>query len=243
MEWSDQGLVLSVNRHGESSVITHLLTRDHGRHAGLVRGGAGRRLRGTLQAGNKVRATWRGRLAEHLGSYTLECDAAYAAGLLDSPTALEALNAACALILSLLPEREPHAALYDGLELVLNALQNDSVWPALFVRWEVGLLQELGFGLDLESCAVTGQTHDLTHVSPRTGRAVCRVQALPYQDRLLRLPVFLTHGQVAAPDSPKPGDIQDGFRLSGYFLESRALAPQDQALPLSRARMLARLFR
>ncbi len=240
MEWSDQGLVLSVNQHGESSAIVQLLTRTHGRHAGLVRGGASRAQRGTLQAGNKVRATWRGRLAEHLGSYTVESDIAYAAGLLDSPIALEALNTVCALTLTLLPEHEPHEAIFDGLDLVLDALQQEDVWPALMVRWEVGFLQELGFGLDLETCAVTGQRHDLTHVSPRTGRAVSRAAAAPYKERLLRLPAFLTNNETT---SLEPDDLLDGFRLSGYFLESRALAHQTQALPPSRTRMLERLFR
>ncbi len=243
MEWSDSGLVLSIARHGESSAIVHLLTRAHGRHAGLVRGIASRAHRGALQAGNKVSATWRGRLSEHLGSYSVESEATYAAGLLDSPTALEALNASCALAQTLLPEREPHEAIYDGLDLVLDALSHDDVWPALLVRWEVGLLQELGFGLELETCAVTGQKHDLTHVSPRTGRAVSRYEAAPYKERLLRLPAFLTHGQTEAPTRPESDDIMDGFRLSGYFLETRALMPQTQALPPSRARMLGRLFR
>ena len=243
MEWNDQGLVLSIKRHGESSAVIHLLTRSHGRHAGLVRGIASRNMRGSLQIGNKVSATWRGRLAENLGSYTVESDVAYAARLLDSPIALEALNTICALALLLLPEREPHETIFDGLDLVLEAFSHEDIWPALLVRWEVGLLQELGFALDLEKCAVTGQTHDLTHVSPRTGRAVSRYEAAPYKERLLRLPGFLTHDERESSALPTPDDIQDGFRLSGHFLSTRALAPQAQALPPCRERMLERLYR
>ena len=173
MQWSDEGIVLSSRAHGETSAIAELLTRDHGRHLGLVRGGRSKRLRPVLQAGNLVQASWRARLSEHLGSYTLELEEAYAARIFDERAALAGLNTLSALA-RLLPEREPHAPLYDATRVVLSALSEGDHWPALLVRWEMGLLNELGFGLDLDACAATGETDDLVYVSPKTGRAVSR---------------------------------------------------------------------
>ena len=236
MEWSDQGIVLSVRRHGETATIATLLTQAHGRHAGLVHGGAGRRLRGVLQPGNRVSARWRARLSEHLGTMTCEVSAALAAPLLGDPLRLAGLSAACALADWALPEREPQATLHDGLLHLIESLPGNN-WPRLYVTWEVDLLRELGFGLDLESCAATGRNDSLAFVSPRTGRAVSLLAGEPYRDRLLTLPPFLTG--AAAIDAPR--DIIDGLTLTAYFLERHVLAVAGRRLPAARQRLAERL--
>ena len=240
MNWSDEGYVLSVRRHGEAAAIVNLLTREHGRHAGLVRGGAGRRLRGVLQPGNLVAAEWRGRVAEHLGSYTVEGMRDHAAGLLSDGNRLAGLTAAAAVTEAALPEREPHLAAHDGFAALLSALAETPNWAAIYVRFELGLLAELGFGLDLSHCAATGSTEDLAYVSPRSARAVSREAAAPYKEKLLPLPGFLL---------PKAGeklarqDILDGLKLTGYFLQTAVFAPHNQPLPMARERLVERISR
>lgn len=236
MEWHDDGIIIGARKHGETSVIATVLTRDHGRHAGLIRGGAGKRMRGIVQPGNKVRATWRARLAEHLGNFTLEPIESYAAAALSNGDRLSALTSACALIDAALPEREAHPALMDGLEILLCALNDDSVWPIIYVKWEIGLLAELGFGLDLTACAATGETDDLIYVSPKSGRAVSRAAGAPYKGRLLALPQFLV-------DSSAPADIVDGLRLTGYFLENHVFLHRDAKMPAARERLFDRAKR
>ncbi len=250
MHWTESGIVLSARKHGESSVIVNLLTSTHGRHVGLVRGGTGKRLRGVLQPGNEVTATWRARLAEPVGNYTLELAAARAAHLLDDRARLAALSSACAMAEAVLPEREPHAAVYAGLRVLLDALEADSAWPAVYVRWEMGLLAELGFGLDLRQCAATGGREDLVYVSPRSGRAVSRGAGAQYADRLLVLPTFLLGngdggGGMAGPDAAGPSgrDIIDGLALTGHFLELHVLAPHGLRMPAARGRLLDRISR
>src|SRR5216684_7905711 len=208
MQWQDNGFVLAARRHGESSLIVELLTRDHGRHAGLVRGGQSPRRRALLQPGNSVAAHWRGRLPEHLGTLDCELIEAHAARLLDDPDRLAALGAASALLLATLPEREPHADLYRSFAALLGALDSASSWPQAYVTWECGLLAALGFGLDLGSCAATGTNQDLAYVSPRSGRAVSREAGLPYHDKLLPLPAFLWRDELA-----RPVDIVAGLDL------------------------------
>lgn len=233
MDWQDDGIILSVKKYGETSAIVNLLTPMQGRHAGLVRGGFGKRLRGILQPGNKVQATWRARLPEHLGNFTIEPMKAYAANALTDARRLAALSSACSLIEASLPEREPHPAILEGLEILLGALDDDDVWPVIYVKWEIGLLTELGFGLDLTKCAATGTTEDLAHVSPRTGRAVSSAAAKPYKERLLPLPAFLL-------DSSAPANIDEGLRLTGYFLENHVFQYRDTELPSSRRRLAER---
>lgn len=233
MDWQDDGIILSVRKHGESSAIINLLTEAHGRHAGLVRGGGGKRLSGILQPGNKVQARWHARLAEHLGTFTIEPVKAYAAAALSDAKKLAALTSACALIEASLPEREPHPAILDGLEILLSSLDNDTVWPVIYVKWEIGLLTELGFGLDLAHCAATGTTDDLSYVSPRTGRAVSTAAAQPYKERLLPLPGFLLNSGVDA-------DIAAGLRLTGYFLENHVFQHRDTEMPAARRRLAER---
>ena len=236
MDWRDRGFVLSARALGERDAVLSLFTREHGRHPGLVRGGAGRRLSPLLQAGNELHATWRARLSDHLGAFILEPGVAHGGALLDSPRRLAGLSAACATLEVCLPERESHARLFDGFEVFLDVLEQDGPWAALLVRFELELLADLGFGLDLSACAVTGAREGLTHVSPRTGRAVCAAEAAPYADRLLPLPAFLT-GQGEA-DGPA---LTAGFDLTGHFLERHVLAPQGRGLPAARVRLLSLL--
>ncbi|MBC6439586.1 MAG: DNA repair protein RecO [Rhodospirillales bacterium] len=239
MDWQDSGIVLSARRHGESAAILNLLTHDHGRHAGLVRGGAGRRLKGVLQAGNLLSAQWRGRLSEHLGSYTVELERSAPASFLDDADRLACLASACAVAEQGLPERHPYPALHDGFLALLDSLAGDDAhWDAVYVRWELGLLDVLGFGLDLGACAVTGRNDDLIHVSPRTGRAVSVSAGEPYRARLLPLPGFLAGRDLGGPD-----DILDGLRLTGHFLERHLFAGDRVTIPPARERFVARLAR
>ena len=240
MNWSDEGYVLSVRRHGEAAAIVNLLTRDHGRHAGLVRGGMGRRLRGVLQPGNQVVADWRGRLEEHLGTFTVEGKRDHAAALLSDGDRLAGLTAAAAVTEAALPEREPHLPIHDAFASLLDALANSSVWSAVYVRFELGLLAELGFALDLSQCAATGATEDLAYVSPRSARAVSRAAAAPYKERLLPLPRFLLPD---APDELNRQDVLDGLKLTGHFLEATVFAPHNKPLPGARDRLVHRLMR
>lgn len=244
MHWSDPGIVLSARKHGESSTIVNLLTPTYGRHVGLVRGGTGKRLRGVLQPGNEVTATWRARLAEHLGNFTLELATARAAHLLDDRTRLAALSSACAMAQAFLPEREAHSNVYAGFRVLLDALEAESTWEAVYVHWEMGLLAELGFGLDLSQCAVTGDRDDLVYVSPRTGRAVSRAAGAEYRDRLLALPTFLLgNGSGAVEVQPTGPDIIDGLTLMEHFLELHVLSPHGRRMPAARGRLLDRIGR
>lgn len=239
MNWSDEGIVLSVRPHGETASVVELLTREHGRHLGLVHGGRGRRLRPVLQIGNHVDVTWKGRLAEQLGFFTVELRKGYAAAAMEDTLALAGLTSLCALA-RLLPERDPHPDLYEVTLFVLSYLDDNSIWPALYVKWELNLLAELGFGLDLSSCAATGSTVDLVWVSPKSGRAVSAIAGEPYRDRLLRLPPFL----VGARQGPVTAeDIRDGLTLTGSFLNARVLAPRDMAMPEARHRLITALAR
>lgn len=239
MEWSDEAVVLSVRPHGETAAVAELLTREHGRHLGLVYGGRSRKLRPILQTGNHVDVVWKARLSEHLGQFTLEARKGYGIAAMDDPAALTALQSICALT-RLLAEREAHPNLFEVTLFVLGFLDDATVWPALLVRWELALLTELGFGLDLTSCAATGRNDELIYVSPKSGRAVSASAGEPYRDRLLGLPGFLrgrTSGGVTAED------IASGFALSGHFLETRVLGPRTEQLPEPRQRLLALLAR
>ena len=236
MEWRDTGFVLASRRYGESGLIVELLTRGHGRHAGLVRGGQSPRLRAALQPGNEVAAVWRGRLAEHLGTIACEIVRAHAAGILNDPDRLAALTAAAALVAAALPEREPQPDVFASFADLLQALDSATDWPAHYVCWERDLLATLGFGLDLGRCAVTGVTTDLAYVSPRTGRAVCRAAGLPYHDKLLGLPEFLWRD--AQSDRRQ---IILGLKLTEHFLIHHVFLPQGRTLPAARLRLAARM--
>lgn len=236
MEWSDDGLMLAVRPHGESGAVAHLLTRSHGRHAGLVHGGQSKSARAALQPGNALHVDWRARLADQLGSFSkLELTRAHAAAFLHDPVRLEALNAACALAEAALPERQPHPACFAALSALLHALEAES-WPSVFVHFELALLRDLGFGLDLTVCAATGTTEDLVWVSPKSGRAVSGAAGEPYRDKLLRLPAFLVEGGEGDAEA-----VRAGLRLTGFFLLRHVLEPRRAALPAARGRMLERL--
>jgi DNA repair protein RecO (recombination protein O) len=238
MQWQDEGVVLAARRHGESSAVVSLFTQAHGRHAGLVRGGAGRRARPVYEPGNRLRVTWRARLADQLGTFSAELQSAIAARLLDDPDRLAALGAACALLEASLPERDPHPLLYSELCELIDVLVEQQSWPERYVRFELALLAELGFGLDLQACAVTGQTTELAYVSPRSGRAVSRQAAGEYADRLLPLPGFLLDREPADPAA-----IRAGLRLTGAFLRRHLFDASERAMPNARERLVRQLAR
>jgi DNA repair protein RecO (recombination protein O) len=244
LHWSDTGIVLSARRHGETSLIVHLLTEQHGRHAGVAKGGAGKGARGLYEPGNEVNCEWQARLQDHLGNWRAELKQPLAASLLDRPPELSALSAACALLDRAVPEREPHPGLFRATQLLFAALlQSEAHWPELYIRWELGLLAELGFGLDLSACAATGVTSGLTHVSPRSGRAVSAAAAGPYREKLFPLPGFLAGGRGGPPANHVAQDLRDGLQLTGFFLERRVLDPHGSRLPAARARLIEQLLR
>ena len=238
MEWSDEGIVLGLRPFGENGAILEALTREHGRHAGLVRGAMSKRVKGALEPGNMVKLGWRGRLDQQLGGYTVELSTARAAQFFDDALKLGGLQSACAICAALLPERELHLRVFEGLEQLLAKIgeRTSPAWVEDYVRFELVLLEDLGFGLDLAECAVTGGTNDLRFVSPKTGRAVSTGAAEPYRDRLLRLPGFL------APENMPlaANDLVDGLALTGFFLDRVALE-HGVALPQARARFQERL--
>jgi DNA repair protein RecO (recombination protein O) len=236
MQWSDVAFVVAARRHGENGLIVELLTREHGRHLGLVRGGQSPRRRAVLQPGNEVAATWRGRLPEHLGTLGCELLRSHVARFLDDPDRLAALASAMALVAVALPEREPQGYVFAVVARLLADLDSASDWPARYVLWECELLAALGFALDLSRCAATGATDDLAYVSPRTGRAVSRAAGWPYRDKLLPLPAFLRHRGPAAR-----AEIERGLTLTEHFLLRHLLAPQGRGLPPARARLGLRM--
>lgn len=238
MDWIDEGIVLGARALGDANAVLELLTREHGRHLGLVRGGRSRRVRPVLQVGNLVRATWRARLEDHLGGYEVELVRASGSGALDDALALAGIGTIAALS-RLLAEREAHARIYDGATLILAHLHDGENWPRQLIFWEIALLEELGVGLDLGACASTGQTHDLVYVSPRSARAVSSAAGAPYADRLLKLPRFLIDDEADA----SPDDLVAGFRMTGAILERHALGPHGLSLPEPRERLLSLLAR
>jgi DNA repair protein RecO (recombination protein O) len=234
MEWRDEGIVLGVKKHGESSAIVELLTKAHGRHLGLVRGGRSTRFQSLLQPGNSLQLVWRARLDEHLGTYAIEPLTLRAGRLMSSALALHGLSYLGALA-RLLPERDPHEALHEAAALIVDHLDAADVAPALIARFEVRILAECGFGLDLESCAATGTREDLVYVSPKSGRAVSAAAGAPWRDKLLPLPAFLRAEDAVPPAE----DVADAFRLTGYFLERDLFGPRGLPMPDSRRAFLA----
>lgn len=238
MEWRDEGVLLSVRKHGETSSIIEVLTESHGLHAGVVRGGTSRKMAPTLQPGTQLDLTWRARLEEHLGSFAVEPIRSRTAVLGDR-LALAGLNAIAALLTYALAEREAHKRLYHQTITLLDLLSATDAWPLAYLRWEVDLLEDLGFGLDLSSCAVTGSRDDLIYVSPKSGRAVSKQGAGEWADRLLPLPQCLL-GQGPVDQA----EIVQGLRTTGYFLKTR-LAPAlgNAPLPVARQRLIDRISR
>ncbi len=239
MDWRDQGALLSVRRHGETSAIIEVFTAEHGRHAGVVRGGTSRRIAPILQPGAQLDVTWRARLEEHIGSFTVEPLLSRAAAVMEDRTALAGLNAITALLAFVLPERAPHPELYAATVALLDRLGQADPWPLDYLRWEMLLLEDMGYGLDLSGCAVTGGQDDLKFVSPKTGRAVSAQGAGDWADRLLPLPP-----EMLGFDSGSSKNVLDGLATTGHFLKNW-LAPSlgDRPLPEARARLIDRLKR
>jgi len=239
LDWRDHGILLTTRRHGETAAIIEVFTEAHGRHAGVVRGGTSRKIAPILQPGAQLDVLWRARLEEHIGTFQVEPLRSRAAAAFSGRLALAGLNAVVSLLSFCLPEREPHLPLYERSTQLLDLLGQDEIWPLAYLRWELALLEELGFGLDLSSCAVTGATEGLVCVSPKTGRAVSLEGAGEWADRLLPLPPCL-RGEGTAPDA----EIVQGLNTTGYFMEHRvAPALGHHPLPEARARFIERLTR
>ena len=236
MQWSGEGLIIGVRRHGESSVIAEVMVEGRGRHMGLIRGGRSQKYAAALQAGNSVQLTWRARLEEHLGTFALEVTQSRAADLIADRTRLYVAQLLCDH-LRLLPERDPHDRLLGRVIRLLDGTDDEALGIEL-ARFELTLLEELGFGLDLATCAVTGATTGLTHVSPKTGRAVSRPAAEPYLDRLFPLPAFLIEDAEVAP-----GDLAAAFDLTGYFLDRHVWMPRQIDPPAVRPPLVELLSR
>lgn len=234
MQWTDEAIILSLRAHGETAAVAEVFARAHGRCLGLVHGGQSRRLRPFLQPGNHVHVTWKARLAEQLGHFTIEEGRSYAAQALDDAAALAALSSLTALARAL-PERDPHPNLYEITLFVLGFLDDPTVWPALYARWELAFIEEMGFGLDLSACAATGANDGLAFVSPKSGRAVSASAGEPYRDKLLRLPPFFLKGRHAAVAD---GDVQDALKLTGYFIAARVFGSDGKPVPDARARLI-----
>jgi len=232
--WNDQGYVLSVRSHGEGAAVVALITAEHGRHAGYVHGGhSSARLRAVLQPGARLDVEWEAQTSDQLGAYKIQDDFPPDPSWLEDPARLAALQSVCALLEKTLPERELHPALFTGTAAFLSVLSLDrDIWGAALVFWELALLRELGFGLDLSKCVVTGNTDDLHYVSPKSGGAVSKAAAGPYKERLLSLPGFLRgEGHVSMED------VAAGLKLSGYFIEHRLFAHTTHTLPEARQRL------
>ncbi|WP_456388330.1 DNA repair protein RecO [Profundibacter sp.] len=234
MEWRDEGVLLQVRKHGENAAIIEVFTQEHGRHAGVVRGAQSRKMTPVLQPGAQLDVTWRARLEDHLGSYTVEPVRSRAAAVMSDRMALAGLNSVCAMLAFALPEREAHPLLYQRSVTLFDLLGNTEGWPLAYLRWELALLEDLGFGLDLRTCVVNGSRDDLAYVSPKSGRAVSVAGAGEWADRLLPLPLCLL-GQGPAPDR----EINDGLRMTGYFLTHwLAHSLGNKPLPAARQRFV-----
>ena len=238
MEWHDQGIILSLRKYGEFDAILDVFTRNHGRHAGIVKGGLGRRQRGNIQPGNEIDVRWRGRLETHLGTYSVELKNARAVSYLYHPGKLAALNSCSSLLCLAIAENEKHETLLNGFIALLDALEatddDMSSWAPLLVKWEMGLLSELGYGLNLNCCASTGETENLIYVSPKSGRAVSKEAGKPYHDKMLPLPGFL----VGPSDKLNTQEILDGLHLTEFFIERHMLSPYGKKIPQARRMLL-----
>ena len=238
VEWTAPAVVLEVRPHGEGGAVVTLMTEEHGRHAGLAKGGGSRAQAGLWLPGNLIEAHWFARLPEQLGALSGEMVHPAAALAMEDPLALALLSSACAIATDALPEREPHPRAFAGLVSLIGHLAGGAEGVmADYIRWEAVVLAELGYGLDLAACAVTGATAGLTHVSPRTGRAVSAAAAEPYAGRLLALPAFLLDGA----DQGDPAAWDAGLRLTGHFLDRDAFGARHRAVPEARHRLADRV--
>jgi DNA repair protein RecO (recombination protein O) len=236
MEWVDSAIVLGARPFGEGKLVAEVFAREHGRYGGVVH--AGRKSQPIVQSGNLVHVGWKARLSEQLGFFQpLELNEPHATRLLDDPVALAGLSSAVSLVRLATPERQAYPQLYDALIVLIEAMPQNEIWPAIYARFELGLLAALGYGLDLTRCAVTGETENLRWVSPRTGRAATAEAGAPHADVLLKLPPFLTDPEAEL----ESGDVADAFALSGYFLERRLFDVKGEGMPEPRRRLIERL--
>lgn len=246
MEWKDKGLILGVRRHGETSAILEVMTKEHGRHMGLVRGGRSTRMRPILQVGNSLDLVWRARLDEHLGTFQVESDFLRAAQIMEQPLGIHGLQT-IASHLRLLPEREANSALYEAAQIILDNLDEPQKAARLLIRFELALLEELGFGLDLAECAATGTKEDLVWVSPKSGRAVSASAGKPYEKQLLALPEFLisnlNKSEVDGFVKPLSWHLESGFNLAYHFLDRHCYIPRGLTPPQERAGFIKRIMR
>ncbi|MEO9862467.1 MAG: DNA repair protein RecO [Yoonia sp.] len=234
ISWTDDAALLATRPFGETSVIIEVFSEEHGRHAGVVRGGTSRKVAPLLQPGAQLSVTWKARLDQHLGSFTVEPIRSRAAAAMGDRLSLAGLNAVCGLLTMVLPEREAHAPLYDRTMGLLDLLGQTDIWPLAYLRWEQALLEEMGFGMDLSACAVRGVNEDLAFVSPKSGKAVSRDAAGEWADRLLALPPVLAGKGDATPD-----EIVKALATTGYFIENRLIKSLgDRPMPAARARLL-----
>ncbi|WP_375254819.1 DNA repair protein RecO [Yoonia sp.] len=234
IEWRDEAALLATRPFGETSVIIEVFTAEHGRHAGVVRGGTSRKVAPILQPGAQLAVSWKARLDSHLGAFSVEPVRSRAAAAMGDRLALAGLNAVCALLAMVLPEREPHRAFYDRTVALLDLLGQSDVWPLAYLRWELALLDEMGFGLDLSACAVRGVNEDLVFVSPKSGRAVSREGAGEWADRMLPLPPVM-----AGRGDASGAQIARALFTTGYFLEHRLInGLADRPVPPARARLV-----
>ncbi|MFQ1701191.1 DNA repair protein RecO [Loktanella agnita] len=239
IEWRDDAALLATRPFGETSVIIEVFSATHGRHAGVVRGGTSRKVAPVLQPGAQLSVTWKARLESHLGSFAVEPVRSRAAVAMGDRLALAGLNAVCALLAHVLPEREGHPALYDRTIALLDLLGQSDVWPLAYLRWEQALLDEMGFGLDLSACAVRGVNEELIYVSPRSGRAVSRQAAGEWANRMLPLPPVLA-GKGDAENS----EIVTALGTTGHFIENRLIhSLGDRPMPPARARLIETIAR
>lgn len=238
VEWTDDAIMLGARAYGETQALAEVFSRDHGRAVAIVHGGASRRMKPVLQAGNLVHVTWKARTADQLGYFApLELVEPHAARVLDDPAALAGLSSAVALIRAGAVERQPYGGIFDALQVLIEAFAEPELWPAIYTRFELGLLADLGYGLDLKECALTGVNDDLAFVSPKSGRAASRSAGEEYADKLLRLPPFLVD-----PHAPlAPGDVADAFALAGWFLERRVFDRRGEGMPEARRRLIEAL--
>lgn len=238
MRWEDEGLVIGARVYGENSLIVNVLTPQRGRRAGMIYGGTSRNKRALFEPGNTLNLAWEAKTEDALGWFSVSEEVSVrAARVLDDPTRLAAISSVTDMLWETLQDGDQHAGLYEATALVLDQIVSGDVWPALYVRWEVGVLAAFGFGLDLDRCAISGANDGLTHVSPRTGRAVTASAAEDYLDRLLPLPAFL----IGSSGVPTPEEIGQGLRLTGHFLEARLFGEVHKPVPSARYRLLERL--
>ena len=238
-QWSDQAIVLSARPHGEGGAVVALLTENHGRHAGYVHGGMSSKKRSVIEPGTQVKAEWHSRVSENLGSYMLEPEHGLSPDIMQDSLKLAALLSACSLCDAGLPEREGHAGLYHGFLALMAALEGEH-WSAAYVMWEISLLRELGFHMELDKCAGGGDASELCYVSPKSGRAVSKAQAAPYKEKLLELPHFLRPPKMRGEEAGEPEDILLGLKMTGYFLEHWAFIHHTKGVPEPRVLMQAR---